>query len=40
MRILAASAHPADFCSRAGETLIKHVRAGSQVKVIWLTQGR
>jgi 4-oxalomesaconate hydratase len=38
-RILAISAHPADFCSRAGGTLIKHVRAGSKVKVIWLTQG-
>jgi len=38
-RILAVSAHPADFCSRAGGTLIKHVRAGSKVKVIWLTQG-
>jgi len=39
LRILAVSAHPADFCSRAGGTLIKHVRAGSKVKVIWLTQG-
>jgi 4-oxalomesaconate hydratase len=38
-RILAVSAHPADFCSRAGGTLIKHVQAGSKVKVIWLTQG-
>ncbi len=38
-KILAVSAHPADFCSRAGGTLIKHVRAGSKVKVIWLTQG-
>ena len=38
-RILAVSAHPVDFCSRAGGTLIKHVRAGSKVKVIWLTQG-
>ncbi len=38
-RILAVSAHPADFCSRAGGTLIKQVRAGSKVKVIWLTQG-
>ena len=38
-RVLAVSAHPADFCSRAGGTLIKHVRAGSKVKVIWLTQG-
>ncbi len=39
LRILAVSAHPADFCSRAGGTLIKQVRAGSKVKVIWLTQG-
>jgi 4-oxalomesaconate hydratase len=38
-RILVVSAHPADFCSRAGGTLIKHVQAGSKVKVIWLTQG-
>jgi 4-oxalomesaconate hydratase len=38
-RVLAVSAHPADFCSRAGGTLIKHVRAGSKVKVVWLTQG-
>ncbi len=39
LRVLAVSAHPADFCSRAGGTLIKHVRAGAKVKVIWLTQG-
>jgi 4-oxalomesaconate hydratase len=39
LRILAVSAHPADFCSRAGGTLINHVRGGSKVKVIWLTQG-
>jgi 4-oxalomesaconate hydratase len=38
-RILAISAHPADFCSRSGGTLIKHVRAGSSVRVIWLTCG-
>ncbi|MCC6859378.1 MAG: PIG-L family deacetylase [Bryobacterales bacterium] len=38
-RVLAVSAHPADFCSRAGGTLIKHVRAGARAKVIWLTQG-
>ena len=37
--ILAVSAHPADFCSRAGGTLLKHVRAGWRAKVIWLTQG-
>jgi 4-oxalomesaconate hydratase len=38
-RILAVSAHPADFCSRAGGTLLKHVQAGDCVKVIWLTCG-
>jgi len=38
-RLLAVSAHPADFCSRAGGTLIKHVRAGAKVRVIWLTHG-
>ena len=38
-RILAISAHPADFCSRAGGTLIKQVHAGSKVKVIWLSHG-
>jgi 4-oxalomesaconate hydratase len=38
-KILAVSAHPADFCSRAGGTLLKHVRAGDRVKVIWLTCG-
>jgi len=38
-RILAVSAHPADFCSRAGGTLAKHVKAGSKVKVVWLTHG-
>jgi 4-oxalomesaconate hydratase len=39
LRILAISAHPADFCSRSGGTLIRHARAGAQVKVIWLTHG-
>ena len=38
-RVMAVSAHPADFCSRAGGTLIKHVRAGCKVKVVWLTHG-
>ena len=37
--VLAVSAHPADFCSRAGGTLLKHVQAGDRVKVIWLTCG-
>jgi 4-oxalomesaconate hydratase len=38
-RIMAVSAHPADFCSRSGGTLIKHVQAGAQVKIVWLTCG-
>lgn len=38
-RILAISAHPADFCSRSGGTLIKYVKAGAKVKVIWLSHG-
>ena len=38
-RIMAISAHPADFCSRSGGTLIKHVQAGDRVKVVWLTHG-
>ncbi len=39
LRILAISAHPADFCSRAAGTLIKQVHAGCKVRVIWLTHG-
>jgi len=39
LKIMAVSAHPADFCSRSGGTLIKHIQAGAQVKVIWLTHG-
>jgi hypothetical protein len=39
LKIMAISAHPADFCSRSGETLIKHVEAGDSVKVVWLTHG-
>jgi len=38
-RILAVSAHPADFCSRSGGALILHARAGARVKVIWLSHG-
>ena len=38
-RILAVSAHPADFCSRTGGTLVRQVRAGCAVRVIWLTRG-
>ena len=39
LKIMAISAHPADFCSRSGGTLIKHVQAGTRVKVVWLTHG-
>ena len=38
-RILVVSAHPADFCSRSGGTLIKHARSGAQVKVLWMSHG-
>ena len=39
VRVMAISAHPADFCSRSGGTLIKHVQAGARVKIVWLTHG-
>ena len=39
LRIMAVSAHPADFCSRSGGTLIKHMEAGAQVRVVWLSHG-
>jgi len=39
LRIMAVSAHPADFCSRSGGTLIKHIQQGTRVKVVWLTHG-
>ena len=39
LKIMAISAHPADFCSRSGGTLIKHVQAGARVRVVWLTRG-
>ena len=38
-KIMAISAHPADFCSRSGGALIKHAQAGARVKILWLTQG-
>jgi len=38
-RVVAVSAHPADFCSRAGGTLIKYVQAGCPVKVVWFSHG-
>jgi 4-oxalomesaconate hydratase len=39
VRIMAISAHPADFCSRSGGALIKQVQAGARVKIVWLTCG-
>ena len=39
VKIMAVSAHPADFCSRAGGTLAKYVKEGARVKVVWLTHG-
>jgi 4-oxalomesaconate hydratase len=39
MRILAFSAHVADFCSRSGGTLAKHARAGDEVRVVALSSG-
>ena len=38
-RILVFSAHVADFCSRSGGTIAKHVRAGATVQVVALTYG-
>jgi 4-oxalomesaconate hydratase len=38
-RVVVVVAHPADFCSRSGGTLIKYVRAGCAVKIIWLSRG-
>lgn len=38
-RVLAFSAHAADFCSRAGGTLAKYARNGSAVRVVDLTYG-
>lgn len=38
-RILVFSAHSADFCSRSGGTLHKHVLAGDEVRVVSLTFG-
>lgn len=39
LKIMVVCAHPAEFCSRCGGTLIKHVEAGSRVRVLWLTHG-
>jgi 4-oxalomesaconate hydratase len=38
-RVMSICAHPADTFSRAAGTLIKHVRAGCTVKVVWLSHG-
>jgi 4-oxalomesaconate hydratase len=38
-RILVFTAHSADFCSRSGGTLHKHVKAGDAVRVVALTYG-
>ncbi len=39
LKVIAISAHAADFCSRTGGTLIKYVKAGAKVRVLWMTQG-
>ena len=38
-KVMAISAHPADFCSRSGGTLMRHAQMGARVKVVWLTSG-
>jgi 4-oxalomesaconate hydratase len=38
-RVLALSAHAADFCSRAGGTIAKYVEAGHFVRILGLTYG-
>ena len=38
-RVLAFSAHAADFCSRSGGTLAKYAQRGSAVRVVALTFG-
>jgi 4-oxalomesaconate hydratase len=39
VKILVISAHAADFCSRSGGTIAKHVRAGDEARVVALTYG-
>jgi 4-oxalomesaconate hydratase len=39
MRILVVSAHSADFCSRSGGTIAKHVRDGDEVRIVCLSYG-
>lgn len=38
-RLLVFSAHVADFCSRSGGTIAKHVQAGGAARVVALTNG-
>ena len=38
-RLLVISAHAADFCSRAGGTIIKYVRRGSAARIADLSVG-
>jgi 4-oxalomesaconate hydratase len=38
-KVMIVSAHAADFCSRAGGTIINYVKNGSNVRVIDLTYG-
>jgi len=39
MKMLVFSAHSADFCSRSGGTIIKHVRKGDEVRIVSLSFG-
>ena len=39
MKILVFSAHAADFCTRAGGTIAKHVQNGDTVYIICLSEG-
>jgi len=38
-KIMVVCAHPAEFCSRSGGTLIKHSKAGTRIRIVWLTHG-
>ena len=39
MKMLVFSAHSADFCSRSGGTIVKHVRKGDEVCIVSLSFG-
>jgi 4-oxalomesaconate hydratase len=39
LRILVFSAHAADFCSRSGGTIARHVGLGAVVRVVALSFG-